>query len=500
MSRLANVRRATGSRLRRVNVAGVTRVVVAAGAAVGLVHLATSEPLELDLVAATGQTQAPVAGTALATRAAAVCPGPELTGIPGLTDVRVKGTVSVAAAPTDVLPVPTTRAGRLAASAGAKSLLSLDTRPSDRTVRLPAKGAVRLTAEGAMAPAVAATQEWRLAGKDLRGLATTPCSAGGPDLWLLGGGAGPGRLERLVLSNPGDNPVTADITIHGAGGPLGDPMVQTVAPGGRVSLLLDARTGAEERPAVHVRASGGVVHATLTDTWVSGSTALGAETVAPTASPGTVQVIPGAVLGSGPASLRVAVPGDQEAVVRVSVLARDGLVPLKGDTVLTVGAGSVGDLPIEGAPEGTYAVAVRSDVPVVAAVLSRVGDGTEPSDFAWSVSAGGVSSVAGSALAASQSIDRTLHLISTGGNSSAMVTVMVEGTPRTRRLDLLPDRLATVPLDGASAVWVERLTGSGELRGTVLSTSGTGSERLVSSMPLQESAVRSPVSRAFPLP
>jgi hypothetical protein len=500
MSRLATLRRATGARLRRVNVAGVTRVVVAAGAAVGLVHLITTQPIELDLVAVSGQHQAPIAGTALATRVATVCPGPELTGIPGLRDVRVKGTVSVAAAPADVLPVPTTGAGRLSADSGQKALLSLDTRPGAKTVRLPAKGAVRLAGEDAMAPGVAGTQEWRLEGKDLRGLATTPCSAGGSDLWLLGGGASPGRLERLVLANPGDNPVTADLAIHGAGGPLGDPVVQTVAPGGRVSLLLDARAGSEERPAVHVHATGGGVHATLTETWVDGSTALGAETIAPTAAPGTVQVIPGAVLGTGPASLRVAVPGDQDAVVRVSVLARDGLLPLTGTTVLTVAAGSVGDLSIAGAPEGTYAVAVRSDVPVVAAVLSRVGEGGEPGDFAWSVSSAGVSSVAGSALAASPSIDRDLHLVSTGGGSSAEVTVVVDGTTLTRRLDLLADRLATVPLDGATSVWVERLTGSGELRGTILSTAGTGPERLVSSMPLQETAVRSTVSRAFPLP
>lgn len=500
MSRLASLRRATGTRLRRVNVAGVTRVVVAAGAAVALVHVVTTQPLELDLVAATGQVQAPVAGTALATRAAAVCPGPELTGIPGLPDVRVKGTVSVAAAPAEALPDATSGPGRLAATSGTKTLLSLDSRPAAQTVRLPAEDAVRLIGEGSMAPAVAGTQEWRLEGEDLRGLATTPCGAGAGDLWLLGGGAGPGRLERLVMTNPGDNPVTADVTIHGAGGPIGDAVVQTVAPGGRVSLLLDARAGSEEQPAVHVRASGGGVYATLTDTWVSGSTALGAETVAPTAAPATVQVMPAAALGTGPASLRVAVPGDQEAVVRLSVLARDGLVPLTGETVLTVGGGSVADLPIEGAPEGTYAVVVRSDVPVVAAVLSQVGDGSAPSDFAWSVASGGVSSVAGSALAASPSIGRELRLISTGGSSAAEVTVVIEGMPRTRRVDLLTDRLATVPIDGATAVWVERLGGSGVLRGMVLSTSGDGPERLVSSMPLQESVVRSPVSRAFPLP
>jgi len=49
-------------------------------------------------------------------------------------------------------------------------------------------------------------------------------------------------------------------------------------------------------------------------------------------------------------------------------------------------------------------------------------------------------------------------------------------------------------------VWVRRITGSGELRGTIVSSSGTGRGRLLSSMPLAESTLTSEVSRAFPLP
>ncbi len=97
-------------------------------------------------------------------------------------------------------------------------------------------------------------------------------------------------------------------------------------------------------------------------------------------------------------------------------------------------------------------------------------------------------------------VDRTLQLVSTGGNSTAEVTTVVNGAPVTRQIDLLADRVATVPLDDATSVWVRRVTGSGELRGTVVSSSGTGATRMLSSMPLGESAVTSEVSRAFPLP
>lgn len=113
------------------------------------------------------------------------------------------------------------------------------------------------------------------------------------------------------------------------------------------------------------------MHATLTDTWIEGSRALGAETTSATAAPGEVQVVPGVAFGGGPTAVRVAVPGDQDAVVRVSVFGPRGLVPTTGESVLSVVAGGVGQLEVRGVPAGTHAVVLRADVPVVASVLSR---------------------------------------------------------------------------------------------------------------------------------
>ena len=502
--------------VRRVNFAGLTRVVLVAGAGVGLVWVATNRPLTVDLVAASGQEQAPLVGTALATRINQTCPGPELAGIPGIPDAAVPSSITAAAGPADLLPVPARGRGRLLATTGSTTLLTLDERPGSASAVVPAKpaagaaagdgtasgvGPVVLSGEGPMAPAVAGTQEWRTDSKDLRGLVTTPCGAGASDLWLIAGGAGPGRQERLILTNPGANPVTTDVTVHGAAGQLGDPVVETVAPGGRVSLLLDAKYATEERPAVHVRSDGGGVQATLTDTWVNGSNALGAETTVAAAAPATVQVLPGVVVdATGGTSVRVVAPGDQDAVVRISLLNRNGLVPWTGESVLSVPAHSVGELPLAGLAAGTYALAVRSDAPVVASAFVRVGNGKVPGEIAWSPGATGVESLGGAAFAPVRSVDRTLQLVSTGGNSTAEVITVVGGAPVTRQLDLLEDRVASVSLDDASSVWVCRVTGSGELRGTVISSSGTGAARMLSSMPLQESVVTSEVSRAFPLP
>ena len=500
MSRLTTARARTAAVARRVNYAGIARVVVAGAAAYGLVHVAVAQPVSVDLVAASGDTQAPVVGSALATRVAQTCSGTELTGIPGVPDITVPASVTAAAGPADLLPAAPPAGGALTVTADGTTLLDVDQRPGSDTARLPAKGPVRLTGEGAFAPAVTGTQEWLARGADLRGLVSVPCATAASDLWLLGGGAGPGRQERLVLTNPGANPVTADVTIHGDAGPLGDPKVQTVPPGGWVSLLLDADAGDEKHPAVNVRADGGGLNATLTDTWVDGSTALGADTSTPAAAPATVHVIPAAVFGTGATSLRVAVPGEQGAVVKVTVLAEDGLVPLTGDSVLSVGAGAVGELALTGVPAGTDAVVVRSDVPVVASTLTRVGDGSAPGDIVWSVAGTGLQRVGGVAFADVGSVTRTLHLVSTGGNASAEVISIVDGTPRSQTVALQSERLAAVPLKGATAVWVRMQPSSGELRGAVISSWGSGASRMLSSIPLLESAVTSPVSRAFPVP
>ena len=496
MSRLSGLK----AGVRRVNVAGLARVALAGGAAFALVHVATTQSLDLDLVAASGEEPVVVPGTSLATRVTQVCPGPELTGIPGAPDVTVPASVVAESGPADLLPSPPEGEGTLSAASGATTLFSVDRRPGSANARLPEGAPVRLTGEGALAPAFAATQEWRVDTKELRGLVTVPCTAGDSDLWLLAGGAGPGRQERLVLTNPGANPVTAQVTVHGEAGPLGEPLLENVAPGSRVSLLLDAFHGEEQQPAVHVSAAGGGISATLTDTWVDGSTPLGAETTIAAAAPATEQVVPGAVVGDVPASLRVAVPGEEGAVVRVSILGDDGPVPTTGGSVLSVGPGGVGELPLEGVPAGTYAVALSSDAPVVASVFSRSGDGQEPGDFAWSPAAEPLGTVGGAAFQEVGGLSRTLHLLSSDGNADVEVITVLDGAPRSRTLDLLADRLATVPLDGATSVWVRRTGGSGDVRGTVLSASGEGPARFLSAMPLEESVVASAVSRAVPRP
>ena len=307
--------------------------------------------------------------------------------------------------------------GRLIATSGEHDPLLDDRRASrSRETAAVARAAapVRLTGEGSMAPAVAGTQEWRVDGKDLRGLVSAPCGAGGTDLWLLAGGAGPGRQERLILTNPGANPVTTDVTVHGTAGQLGDPVVETVAPGGRVSVLLDARYGEEQRPAVHVRSDGGGVQATLTDTWVERQHRPRRRDDGRRGGPRRPsRSCRESWSTTGPAAVRVAVPGDQDAVVRVSVLNRDGLVPWTGESVLSVAAGSVGELPLDRARRRH--LRRRSCAPTCPSSRRRSAASAtarRPASSPGPPRRPALSSVGGAAFPPVATVDRTLHLVS----------------------------------------------------------------------------------------
>ncbi len=262
---------------------------------------------------------------------------------------------------------------------------------------LPGGKASEVLGTGALAPGLAATQEWIVARSEIRGLATVPCGQPGSDFWLLAGGGAAGRQERLILTNPGANEVTVDLEVLGQKGVVPSPTGSTVVPArGRVALLVDAITGAEASPAVRVRATGGSVRAVMSDIWLDGSIPAGAETTVPTAAPSTRQVIPAAIVGIG-GSIRIAVPDRQQAVVSARILGEDGPVPLpKG--VTRVPGRSTGELSLTGLKQGTYAVELTSDVPIAAALFSSWRVDKAPGDFIWAPSTQSSTGLLGSSL------------------------------------------------------------------------------------------------------
>ncbi|MDF2146444.1 DUF5719 family protein [Knoellia sp. p5-6-4] len=484
-----------------VSVKGIARTVLAAGAGAGLVYAAMQAPGAVALGPSGNADTSTDGGMSTVRSAALVCSGPEMKGLAGLGDLPVDVTVAASAAPVRVLT-----GLALPKEEGAFVLTGLDggsvrARTTARglvaTTPLSEAAPVMVRGQQSMAPGLAATQSWLVPDGDNRSLGMTPCGQPSADAWLVAGAGAAGRQERLVLTNPGENPVTVDLTLHGAEGAVESPVGKgVVVPSrGRTVVLLDSISGAEASPVVHVVAQGGVVHAVLNDRWLDGSVAAGSDDAVAAAAPSREQVVP-AVAVDGYAALRVAVPGDGEAVVQARALTPSGPRALPRDGVVRVPGGAVRNISLRGLPPGTYGVQVRADVPVVAGVgVQRRGGPTTVGDFAWTTSTPPIRGVAGAPLPAhtlaGKSLDLSLALTSTGAGAGVeVVTTDASGRATSRRLTVRADSAATVDLAGATTVWVHRLSGRGHVRAGVVAGGEDSRGELISLMPLSDATLR----------
>lgn len=487
--------------MNRERLVGPARLVLTGLVGAGLLALATNSPAAPVVSAGS----APGAGSELATvtSASLSCPGPELSGISGVDDIEVPAQVAAATAPSSIVSGPSVKGkGSLVLQSGSTAGAPASERGATTSQAAQPGHGTDVRATGSMAPGLAAAQEWSVARDEIRGLATVPCAGPGSDLWLLAGGGDAGRQERLVLTNPGSNEVTVDLSAYGTKGLLPSPTGATVVPAkGRVAVLVDAITGAEKSPAVRVRANGGSVRAVMSDMWLDGSTPAGAETTVPTAEPATRQVIPGVFFGTS-GSLRVVVPGDKQAVVSARLIGKDGVSPLGGG-VLRVPARSTGELPITGLPRGVHAVELSADVPIAAAAWSTDRAGTAAGDFVWAPSTPATQGLLGAAFPVVQGEDRqrVVSVVASGGPAKVSVTWRDAATNAWKAQDvsLNQDSAGTVAIGAATSVWVMRTSGTGDVRASTWTSSGADGAKLVSVAPLTDSEVMSTVSRARPV-
>jgi Family of unknown function (DUF5719) len=470
----------------------VALVAVGLGLALGATHL----PATINLAKGRNPLSATRPHADPVTQTHSICPGPEALGVEGLPD-SLPQAVSVAAvsAPLAALPsglIPSLGAGSLtmtgvpfggvwAAPATARGQVILGQISDPRSVQV--------TAVGSMAPGAVATQwSWTKTG-NYRGLVQTACLPGAASSWLIAGGAAPGRLEHLVLANPGPNPLTVDLAVFGAKGRINSPdAVGLVVPGqARTVILLDAIAGSEPSPAVHVSARGGKVAAFLSDTWLDGVVPRGGDDVASVAAPAREQVIAGVPI-DGKAILRVAVPGGSEAVVQSRVLTPDGPRPLPADAVTRVAGGSTKDIDLSSLPAGAYAVQVVADVPVLAAVMvDRRRSAVSPSDMAWSVATLPIRTLSGMALPVSgvKGLTQRLDLAATTSAASVRVTTVgAGGQVSTKEIAIGADSVSTLSLDGASSVWVT--PAHGVVRAAILTSAPDAAGELLSVTPMTD--------------
>ena len=285
---------------------------------------------------------------------------------------------------------------------------------------------------------------------DLRGLAATGCAVPASQGWLVGGGTSVGRSGRLLLANPGIAASTVDLTVltgQGAAEPAaGRGLV--LAPGEQRELLVEGLVPGQDAIAVGFSARGARVSALLVDTRLRGITPAGADVVTPSAEPAQRQVVPALDVDDRTTlTLRLAVPGSDQAVVRWQLFGPQGPVA-EGveDAVATVAAGSVADVLLPAGEPGAYSLVVDADVPVLAAVALERGaetapgpDGAGPADVAW---APAVASLAGQSLVvlpADDDITTRLGLVAVDSPDGAGGTAVVE------LVDVAPDGTVGAP-------------------------------------------------------
>ena len=246
--------------------------------------------------------------------------------------------------------------------------------------------------------AVAGAQSQSVRAGDYRGFAAAECSAPSSDVWLVGGSTAVGRTALLTLANPGAVSSTVSIEIYSEDGRVDAQGTSgiVVAAGGQRVLTLAGFAPSLESLAVHVTSRGGPVAATLQQSIVRGIDPGGVDIVGPTGAPATTQVIPGVtvtasveVLGllglEGYADLdtvlRILVPGSEPANVTVTMTSTaEGALPAGFDIVIDPGV--VTDVPLDDLDDGTYAVTIESDAPVVTALRASTATGGDV-DLAW---------------------------------------------------------------------------------------------------------------------
>jgi hypothetical protein len=369
------------------------------------------------------------------------CPGPETLLVPpGARAVPAKGPVQVAVMAADASGTATAgtrlRVRPLAVEPGDAVTAPAGDLAGGLSVRVGPGGIVGglLEATGAGAavvespttgaaapPLLAGVQATVAAEGDLRGLATTTCTAASADTWLVGGATTTGHRLRLLLANPAATPATVDVAVHGPKGRVRAPSGEnlTVPPRSSLPVFVDALAPDLPAVAVHVTAHAGRVQATLHSSVLRGLTPGGTDDVPPGAPPSRRQVVPGIAIAAGPgneepaarddedgedgaddsdgagrgkpdplgpgrSAIRVAVPGTEEAVVSVKLLGPEGEVDLGRPPAVNVRAGGVVDIPVTGLPAAVYSAVVTSDVPVVAgAIAGRAAGPDDPAEFAW---------------------------------------------------------------------------------------------------------------------
>ncbi len=217
------------------------------------------------------------------------------------------------------------------------------------------------------------------------------CSGPTSSQWFVGGSSDVTSRGRLMVINSGLSEAIVDVQAYSENGK--QPLVSlNLKSKSYIVLNLDSLATGDTSLTVHVLPRSGRINAFMIDELGAGLQSLGGDLVNPITSPSRTLVIPAipnqipkkGQKASGSHTLRVLTPSDVDANVTVELLSADGRFIPVGFNSRRISSGIVTELRLSPKISASaFAVRIKSDEPIVAAISSRV-TVKGRKDFVWS--------------------------------------------------------------------------------------------------------------------
>ncbi|GIH22066.1 hypothetical protein Aph01nite_03760 [Acrocarpospora phusangensis] len=347
---------------------------------------------------------------------------------------------------------------------------------------------IRVVATGAMAAGLEAARISRTLDGDGRGLSGVRCVEPGASAWFVGPGPASADLT-LHLSNVEAAPADVSFEVYaGEGLVVAERSTGMVLkPGQHRTVKLRDVTTSPLVMGLHVITSRGRVTAAVEAVLGRGK---GADWLPQAGEPATTVVVPGVPGSAGQRRLYLTVPGEQDTVVQVKAVLKDGSYALKNREEISVPAGSTTTMDLSTGIGGQPAALVlTSPVPIVAG-LELTGTGTLQ-DVAFL--AGAPSLDLGSVVADGRAgKNQTSRLVLSAPFGAAAVQVQLlpksGALPAPSEVEIPAGRTREIKLTGdpkGFSVVVTPRPGSGPVYGGRVIEEKTSSGQLVTAQPLQ---------------
>jgi hypothetical protein len=245
---------------------------------------------------------------------------------------------------------------------------------STSVTTVPARGGVMISASGSLARGLEAEQTTP------SGMGTAQCQGPGTDFWFIGPGQKPVGEIRLYLMNTDNQTADASVQVLTDSGPVlgGTDSGISVPPHGIVMQSLAGLLKGSRVISLNVTTSVGRVSAAVLETT---NAANPGTWLPPALPPAKTQVLPGLPNTPGSRELYVAVPGSNNAQLKVTAVTGKGSFQPTGGTGIDLPGGSAVAVALPSLGGIPAAIQVSSNVPVTASMLAAGGQAGAPGAF-----------------------------------------------------------------------------------------------------------------------